>query len=397
MAETEHNSLVERDLMHLLRERGWEVIEAKRDPVNLDLAVRFNGVDGVVSLHSAFLPARGLLRHHHQPTYLRVVLGRPDGEPSRWAVWDNYRFKIRTTTTQAGAPDYNAFVFHEAMGDGWVALAGNSVTPDQSWYERGATISTLLERAEALAPGRDEDARRERIFAVQRNNFGEQKLGKNLTIFVVLVSIVVVLAGLLVVGMLMDAPPDTSPDAVPVFRGLVALICGFPILICSFVSITYLRRVLRIPRQPLEGVDAVAETLRGTRAFSEVTTTVRKDRAGLPLVVVNQGRLAEAKAPLSVSRLSATSSSHSVKLEADLCRMAWPEGASPETRLVPDRWLTTELSGAGSDLAKLPTGPREDRRSDVVRWTFTGAEIDSGAVESHFLSVASALSSRLYR
>ncbi|RLB46149.1 MAG: hypothetical protein DRI90_27640, partial [Deltaproteobacteria bacterium] len=234
MAETEHNSLVERDLMHLLRERGWEVIEAKRDPVNLDLAVRFAGIPGVVSLHGAFLPPRGFFQDiFNQPTYLRVVLGRPDGQLSRWAVWDKYRFKIRTTTTQTGVPDYNAFVFHEAMGDHWVALAGNSVTPDQTWYKREATISTLLERAEALAPGQDENARRERLFAVQRNNFGEQKLGKAVTSLVVLVSIIVILAVLLVIGMVMDVPAGSSPDAGPVFRGLVGLICGFPILICS--------------------------------------------------------------------------------------------------------------------------------------------------------------------
>jgi hypothetical protein len=395
MAETEQKSLLERDLMHLLYERDWEVIEAKRDRVNLDLSVSFSGIPGVVSLHSAFLPARGLMKNLYQPTYLRVVLGRPDGEPSRWAVWDRYVFTKRSKYS----PDYWAFVFHEAMGDDWVALAGCSVTPDQTWYERGEVIRTLLKRAEALAPGRDEDARREQIFAVQRNNFGDQKLGKNLTIFVVLVSVVVVLAGLLVTGMLMDPPADTPPDGVLVFRGLIAAACGLPILICSLVSITYLRRVLRVPRQPLEGADAIARTLRGTRAFSEVTVTARKDRDGLPLVVQNEGRLAEAKATLSVNRLTATSSSHAVKLEADLCRMNWPEGTSPQTRLVPDRWLTVELSGAGSDLAKLPTGPREERRHDVVRWTFTGKEIDSGAVESHFLTVASALVSdaRLYR
>jgi len=98
-------------------------------------------------------------------------------------------------------------------------------------------------------------------------------------------------------------------------------------------------------------------------------------------------------APLTVSRVSATSSSHAVKLEADLCSVAWPEGASPSACLVPDRWLTVELSGSGSDLAKLPPGPREERRGDVVRWTFTGEEIDAGDVESHFLTVATALSS----
>jgi len=54
MAKNEHTSLLERDLRHLLRERGWEVIEEKRDRVNLDLLVRVVGNTGVVSLHSAF-------------------------------------------------------------------------------------------------------------------------------------------------------------------------------------------------------------------------------------------------------------------------------------------------------------------------------------------------------
>ena len=111
------------------------------------------------------------------------------------------------------------------------------------------------------------------------------------------------------------------------------------------------------------------------------------------MVTVIQRRLGEAQAPLSVSPLTATSSSHAVKLEAELCRVAWPEGTQSQMCLVPDRWLTVDLSGAGSDLAKLPPGPREERRGDVVRWTFTGEEIDAGDVESHFLTVATALSS----
>jgi hypothetical protein len=138
-------------------------------------------------------------------------------------------------------------------------------------------------------------------------------------------------------------------------------------------------------------MDAIAQALRDTRAFSEVTMPAHMERTGLPLVVQVDGRLDEAKAPLCVSPLTATSSSHAVKLEAELCRVSWPEGASPDACLVPDRWLTCELSGAGADLTRLPPGPREERRRDVVRWTFTGEEIDSGAVQSHFLLVATAL------
>ena len=40
MADKKHESLLERDLRHLLLDRGWEVIEEKRTNVNLDLVVR---------------------------------------------------------------------------------------------------------------------------------------------------------------------------------------------------------------------------------------------------------------------------------------------------------------------------------------------------------------------
>ena len=169
------------------------------------------------------------------------------------------------------------------------------------------------------------------------------------------------------------------------------MVCGIIFLALSLPSIFGLRKLLGGPHKPLEGMNVIAQALRNTRAFTEVTMPAHMVRSGLPLVVRVDGRLDEAKAPLSVSPLTATSSSHAVKLEAELCRVSWPEGASPDACLVPDRWLTCELSGAAADLARLPPGPREERRGDVVRWTFTGEEIDSGAVESQFLTVAAAL------
>jgi hypothetical protein len=396
MADKEQISLLERDLRELLNDRGWEIVEEKRQSVNLDLSVRVNNTPGVVSIRDAFLPSRGLMKHIHQPTYLRVILGRPDGEPSRWAVWDRYHFPRGKYS-----PDYAALVFHEAIGDDWVALAGCSVSPPpQTWYVRGEVIKQLLVRAEMLAPGQHEDARREQIFKVQRDNFGKQwKRSKLIVTAGVLGGIVLILAGLLVAGQLKGPAPDMTARDLLGLRILISMVLGLPILICSIVGLTYLRRWLRLPRQPPEGMDAVVQSLSGTRAFSEVTKPEHKFRDGLPLVIRKEGRLDEARAPLSVSRFLATSTSHALKLEADLCQVRWPEGASPGACLVPGRWLTVELSGSGSDLAKLPRGPREERRDDVVRWTFTGEEIDSGAVEAHFLTVANAMSSDagLYR
>jgi len=342
MAETKYESLLERDLWAKLDQRRWEVIEERRHSANLDLAVRFNGVDGVVSIRAAFLPARGLLKH----TY------------------------------------------------GWVAAAACSVSPKQTWWERLGTIETLLARAEKLAPAQDEDARREQIFGVQRRYFDVQtRRGREIAFVVVFGVLAVGVVAGLVAGLTADTPPNTAESDFLIARVFIAVVCGIMFIAFFLPSIFGLRKLLRVPRKPLEGTDAIAQCLRGTRAFSEVTTPAHVERAGLPLVVQQEGRLDEAKAPLCVSPLTATSSSHAVKLEAELCRVAWPEGASPDACLVPDRWLTVELSGAGSDLAKLPPGPREERRGDVVRWTFTDDEIDAGEVESQFLTVAAALSS----
>ena len=80
-----------------------------------------------------------------------------------------------------------------------------------------------------------------------------------------------------------------------------------------------------------------------------------------------------------------------VQSRAARCTRSVPGPTIAEARFVPDRWLTADLSSDEAILAKLPTGPREDRHEGVVRWTFTGPEIDAGDVEEHFRKVAAAL------
>lgn len=231
MAETKHESLLERDLRAVLDRRGWEVLAEQRHGVNLDLSVRVNGIPGRVSIRAAFLPPRGLLKHTYQPTYLRVVLGRPGGEPARWAVWDHTWFPRGSKHSPASC----ARVVHEAMGDGWAALAACSVSPKQTWWERSATIDTLLARAEKLAPGQDEGARRAQIFRVQRRYFERQmQRGREIALVAVLGVLAVGAAAGLVAGLTADTPPDTRESDFLIARVFIAVVCG--IMVVAFYA-----------------------------------------------------------------------------------------------------------------------------------------------------------------
>ena len=96
-------------------------------------------------------------------------------------------------------------------------------------------------------------------------------------------------------------------------------------------------------------------------------TKAQKVRDGLPLVVRTSGFLDEGSAPLAISRVSASSSSHSLRLSADLCEVRWPEGTPPDARILPDRWLTVDFTGPGEELAKLPDNPRAAYNTETVR------------------------------
>lgn len=182
------------------------------------------------------------------------------------------------------------------------------------------------------------------------------------------------------------------PESAPALgRAVMLLMFGLPAVLCFIGGLVMLAKLLRTPRRPLEAMASIVGMLDGTGAFTNFSPQARKERDALPLVVRRHRVLDASGVPLSLSRLSARSSSHSLGLEVDLCELAWPEGTLPEQRFVPDRWLTTELSGGQIELDSLPTGPREEQRDGLVRWTFTGAEIDAGDAEQHFRQVAAAL------
>ena len=240
-------------------------------------------------------------------------------------------------------------------------------------------------------PGRDETARREQIFLVQRRNFDSRRGREIVGIVVAFVFGTVLAMAAVVGGQEVAASAKTSNQRLAGAIG-VALICGVPSLVLSIVGLVKLIRLLRVPRLPLEGMTEIEAMLRGTHAFSKVKLGARNDREGLPVVVRDGKLLATGAARLSLGRLLASSSAHSIVLEADLCQMTYPEGAAPESQLVPDRWLIVELSGGESELAKLPHGPREERRDGIVRWTFRGDELEAGEVEDCFRKFASAVS-----
>lgn len=373
--------MVETSAMELLEARGWSVTGSKRNGLDADVDVAFQGTRGRLRFRSPFeAPPGSSQALEPAPAFVRLDMGEPDGEPERWAVWDLYQFPHMKET-----PSYVAFVFHEALGTGWASLACSSVS-SHSWFNVSAILSTFLQRAEYLSPGRDEAERRKSIFDVQRRNFSAQRRKGRL---VVGAAVTLALGALFAYFPLHIANTVEVVDGAAVGGMAVSGLIGAVLLVVSFFTALPL---LRQPSKPVEGMKEIAGAMKSSGAFEAFVLTRAKKRDGLPVVVRRSGIVDEDAAPLIVSRLSATSPNHGVTLEADLCQIAWPEGTSKGDRFVPDRWLTLDLLGDASALSKIPSGPREERAADRLRWSLTGPDLDQRALADLFQSVAAALS-----
>ncbi len=355
----------EEEMLEQLEKRGWTITEVRRDGADLDLMVEFEGTSGRVRFRHGADMAKSQLKPQTKtsPCYVRVDLGDPSGEPEQWARWDSYESSASSGTRI----NWMCLLFHEAMGATWASVASNVVTDRNSFILISWPLRMALTRAEALSPGRESSARRESIFEVQRKNFGPlQERGR--TIFGI------VIFGTFCLGFYALAL-NTWSNLVPT---LILGVLGTLFLIPTLVT---LRRFLQAPKAPLEGMKAVVGMIRRTGAFETFKLIPVPKRAGLPVVVREGRNLNEGFAPLWLSRVTGKSPSHPIGLEADLCEVKWPSGTIEECRFIPERWLTVDLIGPEAELAKLPTGPREARRADRVRWIFTGEELDSGATE----------------
>jgi hypothetical protein len=371
---------IEELTVRLLRQRGWTIKEAKRETLDLDLFVEFDGVPGRVLFRNGFHVAKGVSQvTEPSPCFIRVDLGEPSGDPKQWALWDHYSFPSGRDT-----PRFISLVVHESMGETWVSVAGNSVGPQGTWYEDNKAIETVLARAEVLCPKHDEASRRGQMFDVQRKNHGVQrKRGGAIIGAIVSLAIGVGLVGLLV---LLGRNSVNSQGFMT-----VAGIFGFIAFVFFSVGLGVLLSQLVTSKKPIEGMKEILEVFRSTGTFETFAFLPMKRREGLPVVVRSSGILDESRAPLWLSRVEASSASHPIRLEADLCHVQWPDGVLPEARFIPDRWLTVDFMGPQAELAKLPMGQRGERSRDVVRWIFTGREIEAGEVKDLFQRMAAAI------
>lgn len=369
----------EQSMVALLEKRGWRIVDSTRRGVDLDLDVEFEGQAGRVLFRSDFEAPKGISAPDPLPCFVRIDLGVPAVPPERWALWDRYQFY-----SGKHMPRYVATVVHEAIGDSFVSVAGNAVSSKRNsqWSSYDATFEILLKHAEALSPGRDVAARRGHIFALARQNFGRQTKKFQPWIILALLANFVVVPIIYVWG---RGGAMAALEAAPYLLGIV-------LFILAIFGLVALVRRARQPKGPVEGMPAVADWLRAAGGFQHLELTRAKKRDGLPVVCRQDGYLARGGAPLWVSRLIATSSSPQLRLEADLCRVRWPEGTIEECRIVPDRWLLVEVAGADEDLALLPSGIREDRYEGKVRWVLTGEEIDTGRAADLFHSLCGAKS-----
>ena len=169
MTAVEPRGALEREVLEKLAKRGWQVHEAKRDKIDLDLSVSFGQTRGSIRFRNAFDVPRSVASAASAPSFLRIDLGQPAGEPSRWAVWDKIWSSRGAGTPRVPAPGWSRG-HRGRLGRGG-GLLGHAQA-DLVWALR--TIETLLLRAEKLAPGQDEDARREQIFASAAAHFDAQ-------------------------------------------------------------------------------------------------------------------------------------------------------------------------------------------------------------------------------
>jgi hypothetical protein len=270
------------------------------------------------------------------------------------------------------------------MGADWASVTGNAMTNrgDTGWGVH-STYLTLAEHAEALRPTLDDASRRDHLHARARLHFGRQ-WKKFQPWILALLAVNFLVVPLIYVGG--QGGFWEALAALPYLLGVMLLILGI------FGLVELVRRS-RQPKAPVEGMEAVAASLRDAGVFESVTLARATKREGLPIVRRDAGFLARARAPLVASRLEASSKAQVITLDAELCKVEWPEGTIEECRSLPDRWLTIDALGPPADLAKLPPGPREDRHSDSIRWLLTGEEIEGGAAAELFRAIATSMTS----
>jgi hypothetical protein len=114
MSDVAARGQLESLVLAMLRDRGWSAIKCLRSGVDLDLLVEIDGVHGVVRFRNAFEVPRNVPAEtiESSPIFMRIDLGEPSGEPSRWAVWDRYNFP-----SGKGAPRYRALVVAHVQHD----------------------------------------------------------------------------------------------------------------------------------------------------------------------------------------------------------------------------------------------------------------------------------------
>ena len=170
MGTVETKCHLEEITLSKLEARGWTVTGGDRKGLDLDLRVEFEGTKGKVSFRNALDAPKGTVNAAPDPCFVRIDLGEPRGEPSRWALWDRYVFGSGRHEQR-----YTATAVHEACGVGWTSVAGGDVGPNGAWRSPHRTLDAIISGAEHLAPRREEQARRQALWRTQRHNFGAQR------------------------------------------------------------------------------------------------------------------------------------------------------------------------------------------------------------------------------
>lgn len=352
----------------LLEGRGWKILSESREgggaEPSAEYRVLFGETEGrVVARHLA--PGK---EERPAPVFLRVDLGEPGDPPASWRLF--------TDDADFGDGDKTWIGIQGARGAGWASSAavtsGEELGLDH--YLDKVRIDKLAAYVEERSPGRPDAPPDQRPGQVVEPPIEHDELRWNLlTLFGA--SLLVLLPVVLLIWIFRG--PEQGAKAV--WATLAFLAAG--------VLFFWLRRVWRshrarsLPEREL--ASATIRQLRTARCIGRLKLQQDASLRRLPVLLGSPEGLRTSLVDVFAYTVSARvkgRGGRKGRLWVQILGWEPPEGALPESILVPRLWATVHVEGPESLLAALPEAPNRRRSDERASYTFTGEGIRKGSL-----------------
>jgi len=349
----------EKKLVSLLEEAGFEVVDHRREELDLRLSIERDGERGRVWFLGGVTAAKGV-KADPDPKFVRIDLGEPTDEPTSWFFWAHEHEHQR-----GNRRSYSFAGVQAAIGPNWSSVALGSMSPS-------VFTKVLIAHVEKLKPSESDESR---VKYVEEHQLDPQEAVSASRGFHPLSLLVAIpLFAILATVALWNEPVD-SPQFLA-FSGFLAL---GAILVSGLGLLLW--RLGKRDRPIAGGGTSLVEDLRACGAFETVEAKPPAPSTSTRVIVSGEPGLDVDGAEVVVTTIRASSTKHEVSALVTSCEMSWPEGVRPTCQVVPGRWLTLRLDGPDSLLIQLDEVPRIQSESGKLVSTMRGDEYESGVLD----------------